>query len=246
MLDQMSGGRLELGFGRGASPLEIDIFGPDPADAQEIYTESLEIILMALKDHHVDYQGKFYTLKDVPVALEPKQTPHPPIWYGIHAVDSAMRAGTNGLNVISLDTAADTGPMVAAYKVAYHEAGHVSGSDPKIGIGRFIVVGETDEEALAVARRAYPVWHNSFNYLFNHRGAAAPRHQRPAEFDAMAALGRAVAGSPETVIEALRNEMTVSDANYLVGQFVFGDMSPVEAEASVGMFIDKVAPLLAA
>ena len=246
MLDQMSGGRLELGFGRGASPLEIDIFGPDPADAQEIYTESLEIILMALKDHHVDYQGKFYTLKDVPVALEPKQTPHPPIWYGIHAVDSAVRAGTNGLNVISLDTAADTGPMVAAYKVAYHEAGHVSGSDPKIGIGRFIVVGETDEEALAVARRAYPVWHNSFNYLFNHRGASAPRHQRPAEFDAMAALGRAVAGSPKTVIEALRNEMTVSDANYLVGQFVFGDMSPVEAEASVGMFIDKVAPLLAA
>ena len=62
----------------------------------------------------------------------------------------------------------------------------------------------------------------------------------------MAALGRAVAGSPETVIEALRNEMTVSDANYLVGQFVFGDMSPAEAEASVGMFIDKVAPILAA
>ncbi|NKB19438.1 MAG: LLM class flavin-dependent oxidoreductase [Alphaproteobacteria bacterium] len=244
MLDQMSGGRLELGFGRGASPLEIDIFGPDPADAQDIYTESLEIILMALKDQHVDYQGKFFTLKDVPVALEPKQTPHPPMWYGIHAVDSAARAGTSGLNVISLDTAVDTSPMVAAYKAAWQEAGHASGPDPKIGIGRFIVVGETDEDALAVARRAYPVWHESFNYLFNYRGAAAPRHQRPSEFDAMAGLGRAVAGSPETVIEVLRNEMTVSDANYLVGQFVFGDMSPAEAETSVGMFIDKVAPIL--
>ena len=62
----------------------------------------------------------------------------------------------------------------------------------------------------------------------------------------MAALGRAVAGSPETVIEVLRNEMGLSDANYLVGQFVFGDMSPTEAEASVGLFIDKVAPVLAA
>ena len=26
MLDQMSGGRLELGFGRGASPIELDLF----------------------------------------------------------------------------------------------------------------------------------------------------------------------------------------------------------------------------
>ena len=246
MLDQMSGGRLELGFGRGASPLEIDIFGPDPADAQTIYTESLEIILMALKDHHVDYQGKFYTLNDVPVALAPKQVPYPPMWYGVHAVESAARAGTNGLNVISLDTASDTGPMVAAYKSAWREAGHVGGLDSKIGIGRFIVVGKTDEEALAIARRAYRVWHNSFNFLFKHRGTAGPIHQRPSEFDAMAALGRAVAGAPETVIDVLRNEMMVSDANYLVGQFVFGDMSPAEAESSVGMFIDSVAPVLGA
>ena len=244
MLDQMSGGRLELGFGRGASPLEIDIFGPNPKDAQNIYQESLEIILMALKDHHVNYQGKFYSLNDVPVALTPKQLPHPPMWYGIHAVESAARAGTDDLNVISLDTAVDTGPMVAAYKDARREAGHQGLSEPKIGIGRFVVVGETDEEALSVARRAYRVWHKSFNYLFNHRGSAGPKHQRPSEFDAMAALGRAVAGSPETVINVLRKEMMVSDANYLVGQFVFGDMSSLEAESSVGMFIDSVLPLL--
>ena len=244
MLDQMSGGRLELGFGRGASPLEIDIFGPNPKDAQNIYQESLEIILMALKDHHVNYQGKFYSLNDVPVALTPKQLPHPPMWYGIHAVESAARAGTDDLNVISLDTAVDTGPMVAAYKDARRAAGHQGPLEPKIGIGRFVVVGETDEIALSVARRAYRVWHKSFNYLFNHRGAAGPKHQRPSEFDAMAALGRAVAGSPETVINVLRKEMMVSDANYLVGQFVFGDMSSSEAESSVGMFIDSVLPVL--
>ena len=243
MLDQLSGGRLELGFGRGASPLEIDIFGPDPADAQAIYSEALEIILMALRDQHVDFQGKFFTLNDVPVALEPKQSPHPPMWYGIHAVESAARAGSNGLNVISLDTASETGPMVAAYKAARQEGG-LEGPDPKIGIGRFIVVGETDEKALAVARRAYPVWHESFNYLFNYRGAAAPRHQRPSKFDEMAALGRAVAGSPETVIGVLKNEINTSDANYLVGQFVFGDMSSEEAETSIGLFIDKVMPEL--
>src|SRR3712207_4984211 len=37
MLDQLSGGRLEIGFGRGAQPLELKIFGEDPAQAQERY-----------------------------------------------------------------------------------------------------------------------------------------------------------------------------------------------------------------
>ena len=33
MLDQMSGGRLDVGFGRGASPIELELFGSDPAEA---------------------------------------------------------------------------------------------------------------------------------------------------------------------------------------------------------------------
>ena len=45
MLDQMSGGRLEIGFGRGASPTELVFFGEKPDDAQEIYAEALELII---------------------------------------------------------------------------------------------------------------------------------------------------------------------------------------------------------
>jgi alkanesulfonate monooxygenase SsuD/methylene tetrahydromethanopterin reductase-like flavin-dependent oxidoreductase (luciferase family) len=242
MLDQISRGRLELGFGRGASPIEISIFGPDPDEAREIYRECLDIVLMALRDGHVDYQGRFFTLTDVPLALEPMQTPHPPIWYGMHTIESAAAAGAGGLDVISLDTAGETGAMAAAYRQAYEKEGHGTPEDPKIGIGRFIVVGETDGEALEIARRAYPVWHQSFNYLFKYRGGPGPKHPRPPDFDTMAASGRAVAGSPERVCEVMRSELAASGANYLVGQFVFGDMAPAEAEHSVAMFIDHVMP----
>ncbi|MBT3552600.1 MAG: LLM class flavin-dependent oxidoreductase [Rhodospirillaceae bacterium] len=243
MLDQMSQGRLELGFGRGASPHEIRIFGSDPDDARELYQESLDIVLAALRNGHLDHKGKFFDMSDVPVALEPMQRPHPPIWYGMHTVASAARAGANGHHVISLDSADQTHDMTAAYNQAYGEAGHKA--RPNIGIGRFIVVGETDAEALAVARRAYPVWHQSFSYLFTYRGGPGPLHPRPADFDAMAASGRAVAGSPETVAKTMRAELAISGANYLVGQLVFGDMSPGEAENSAALFIEKVMPELA-
>src|ERR1700722_13769670 len=44
MLDQMSRGRLEVGFGRGASPYEIGYFGVDAQKSAKIYTEAFQII----------------------------------------------------------------------------------------------------------------------------------------------------------------------------------------------------------
>src|ERR1700733_14895096 len=37
MLDQLSGGRLDIGFGRGASPIELRFFGEDPEEAQSTH-----------------------------------------------------------------------------------------------------------------------------------------------------------------------------------------------------------------
>src|SRR4030088_3283070 len=42
MLDQMSGGRLEIGFGRGSSPSELIYYGQNPEHSQRIYAEALE------------------------------------------------------------------------------------------------------------------------------------------------------------------------------------------------------------
>ena len=48
MVDQLSEGRLEIGFGRGASPIEAAYFGNDHAEAEATYRENLDRILAAL------------------------------------------------------------------------------------------------------------------------------------------------------------------------------------------------------
>ena len=58
MLDQMSGGRLELGVGRGVSPYEVAYFGVDPAKAQAMYVEALSVILRALARQVADFRGR--------------------------------------------------------------------------------------------------------------------------------------------------------------------------------------------
>lgn len=245
MLDQMSKGRLDLGFGRGASPIELGYFGRDFAEAEPVYRAYLELILRGLAEGRLDGQADAYEFNDVPLLVEPYQKPHPPLYYGVHSTASAERAARTGSNIVSLDTAAETRVFADRFREVWAEVHGDGKAEPLVGLGVFIVVAESDSAALAAARRAYPVWHRSFNYLFRRHGKT-PAHQRPPDYDGIAAQGRAIAGAPETVAAVLREQLTASGANYLVGQMAFGDLTAEETTRSVGLFADKVMPALRA
>ncbi|HVO95220.1 MAG TPA: LLM class flavin-dependent oxidoreductase [Terriglobales bacterium] len=246
MLDQMSGGRLDIGFGRGASQIEAAIYGNDPAKAEAMYVEGLELIMRGLTQKFLDFHGECYSFDNVPMELEPLQKPHPPIWYGVHSPVSAERAARQGLNIVSLDPADKTREFTECFREIWRQAQAHNPIAPLIGLGRFIFVAETDDEALRIGRRAYPVWHQSFNYLVTHRGGKAPVHQRPAELDALIKVGQGIAGSVATVTEFLKNQMAQAGCNYLVGQFAFGDLWPEETMRSLDLFTKQVMPQLKA
>ena len=242
MLDQMSGGRLELSFGRGASPIELEYFGADPKQAQDIYNEAVEVILTGLSHKTLTFHGKHFNFDSVPMALGPLQTPHPPIWYGAHAPDSAARAARKALNIINLDPTAHIRETVASYRKAWQDA-KGSAPLPKIGLGRFIVVADTDEQAMRLASRAYRPWFDSFIHLSRLRGRAQT-HPRPEEFEPLMERGQGIAGSPATVRKLLAAQIAETGCNYVVGQFAFGDMTRDEALHSIELFARDVMPAL--
>src|SRR5262249_3057617 len=123
MLDQLSGGRLELGFGRGSVAIEIEYYGADPAAAQEIYAEAVELVLKGLTHKLLDFEGKRFSFRGVPMELEPLQKPHPPIWYGVHMPESAERAARRNLHVVSLDPPAHTRLAIQRYPAGWPQ-GH--------------------------------------------------------------------------------------------------------------------------
>ncbi len=245
MLDQMSGGRLEIGFGRGSSPAEIALYGQNPADAQRIYAEALDLILQGLSEKTLNFHGEFFSFDHVPMELEPLQKPHPPVWYGVHSVESAERAARRGLNVVSLDTVDETRSFADRYRKVWRETRGDTHGMPKIGLSRFIVVADSDKEALSIARRAYPIWRRSFYHLYQLRGGA-PAHDRPQNFDEIIEAGQGIGGTPATVGAFLQSQLTESEATYLVGQFAFGDLSLVESLRSVELFTRHVMPTLMA
>jgi alkanesulfonate monooxygenase SsuD/methylene tetrahydromethanopterin reductase-like flavin-dependent oxidoreductase (luciferase family) len=242
MVDQLSGGRLEIGFGRGSSPTENALYGQDPALAHEMYTEGRELILRGLTHKTLSFEGKHYQFKDVPMELEPLQKPHPPMWYGVHSVEAAERGAEQNLNMVSLDSAKDTRSFYDAYRALWGRL-HGAKPTPKLGLSRFIVIADSDHEALTVARRAYPVWHRNFYYLARLSGRL-PAHPRAPEFGTMMDIGQAVAGKHNTVRQFLQAQLDESAANYLVGQFAFGDLTLAESLRTVALFKHDVMPKL--
>jgi alkanesulfonate monooxygenase SsuD/methylene tetrahydromethanopterin reductase-like flavin-dependent oxidoreductase (luciferase family) len=242
MLDQLSRGRLDIGFGRGASPLELAYFGEKPEESQSVYDEALAVVRAGLTSRSLTFEGRRFRFNDVPMELEPVQKPHPPIWYGLHAPESAERAARQGLQVICLDPPQESRIAIERFRHVWREAR--GAAEPMIGLGRFIVVAETDAAALALARRAYPVWHKSFNHLFVLRGQPLQRHARPPDFDALFRVGQGVAGSPATVTSFLREQHRITGANYCVGQFAFGDLTLAETMTSLDLFVRHVMPAL--
>ena len=116
MLDNLSGGRLEYGVGRGASPHEIEALGIEPATAQARYVESYEIIKRYLNSDVLDYQGTFWQFNDMPVELKPLQTP-PPTWYALASPESTVWPAQEKMNIVC------GGPIqrVRAITDRYHE-----------------------------------------------------------------------------------------------------------------------------
>jgi alkanesulfonate monooxygenase SsuD/methylene tetrahydromethanopterin reductase-like flavin-dependent oxidoreductase (luciferase family) len=171
--------------------------------------------------------------------MEPFQKPHPPLWYGAHSPDSAERAARKGLNMVTNDMPANARAIVARYRQIWSE---VQGAValPKMGVVRFIVVADSDAAAMTIARRAYLRWRASFSYLSELNGTLPDSPLRAESFDALISQGQAIAGSPETVRKFLAAQIEDSKANYIVGQFCFGDLTLDEMLRSVELFTAEV------
>jgi alkanesulfonate monooxygenase SsuD/methylene tetrahydromethanopterin reductase-like flavin-dependent oxidoreductase (luciferase family) len=240
MLDQLAKGRLDVGVGRGRSPIELEYYGCDPSEAEPIFDEALEILRSGLTEGRVTFSGRHFTFVDVPVETRPFQLPHPPFWYGIGSLESVDRCVARGFNAVMMAKPA----LAAQIAQRYLECARENDRDGLlVGVCRFVVVAGTDEEALAIARRAYPVWHQSFMHLFDLHGKR-PVQSWPSDFDAMMHAGLAFAGSPGSVARAVGQQLADVGANYCVGQFVFGDMSLDESTRSIELFGNEVMPAI--
>ena len=79
-LDQLAGGRVDIGLGRGYQHYEFERLGLELDSARSRWEESVDVILKAFRGEPFSYEGKLFTIPETSVFPQPLQKPHPPIW----------------------------------------------------------------------------------------------------------------------------------------------------------------------
>jgi probable F420-dependent oxidoreductase len=81
-LDQLSGGRLEVGLGTGGGRRMFSAFGVDPASFVARFNEGVGLMRALWTEARVDHDGRFWQLTGAAMEPKPIQRPGPPIWFG--------------------------------------------------------------------------------------------------------------------------------------------------------------------
>jgi alkanesulfonate monooxygenase SsuD/methylene tetrahydromethanopterin reductase-like flavin-dependent oxidoreductase (luciferase family) len=158
-LDVISGGRLDLGIGKGYRHSEFKGFQIAPEEAEARFDEALEVMIRAFTERHrFSHRGRFWRFEDIVVEPPPSQKPHPPLWVAAGSAASIRRAAARGFNLI-LDQYA--GPELIAERIALYKAeraSHGLSFDPmQVAVARqlYVAKDEADRETALRRQAAY-------------------------------------------------------------------------------------------
>jgi probable F420-dependent oxidoreductase len=91
-LDQLSGGRLDVGVGTGGPHRAFAAFGMSKDRYVARFTEGIALMKALWTQPAVTFDGEFWQLKDAAMEPKPRQKPHPPLWFGGSSEITARRA----------------------------------------------------------------------------------------------------------------------------------------------------------
>ncbi|MCG5211697.1 LLM class flavin-dependent oxidoreductase [Streptosporangium sp. KLBMP 9127] len=170
-VDLLSGGRLDLGIGRGYQSAEFEGFGIDLAEARDRFNEALEMILGLWTSDVYRHEGKFYrTGAEVSLVPRPLQDPHPPIHVAAVSPETVTLYGERGLPILA-DPAATFRKVVkaaATWRETAAAAGHTP-DDAELVVARSVYVAPTAEQAREDQARFEAMFDRA--RIFNERSA---------------------------------------------------------------------------
>jgi alkanesulfonate monooxygenase SsuD/methylene tetrahydromethanopterin reductase-like flavin-dependent oxidoreductase (luciferase family) len=181
MLDHLSGGRLEIGVGRGASPFEIGLFGVGSQEARDVFEEALVVLVKGFAGDTLSHRGSFFRYYDVPLTMRPLQRPRPPLWYGALSERNLAFASKHSLNINLNGPPARLRQMAHRYREIWQaepegDLGKERPAEPKIGSLYQLLVAETEQEAHVLAESAYAYWYAHMIHLWTVNGASLGNH----------------------------------------------------------------------
>lgn len=248
MVDLLSGGRVEVGVGRGFVAHDYEVMGVTYEDAQDRLKESLSVIRQAWSGEPFTHHGRYYDFDNVEVWPRPEQQPHPPIWLAASNTPASFEyAAQQGFNVMTIGY---TKPIeaTAALTRIYRDAWAASGHNRPYALATHyhVVIAEDRAEARRVAEAALAE-HVRLNQLSRSLGKLTQGGptQAPLTIEQLIDEGRLIAGDPDDCVRLLRNVGALVGTTETHCLFQFGNINFEQSQRSLELFAREVMPRLA-
>ena len=120
MLDHLSGGRLEVGFGLGHRIEELTALGQDPHRRVPLFQRRLAVLRALWSGGEISIEQDDIIARSVAVHPLTLQEPHPPLWFAGTDPSAAQWMGANGLGLaVGFKPVAALVPAVDAFRAGW-------------------------------------------------------------------------------------------------------------------------------
>jgi alkanesulfonate monooxygenase SsuD/methylene tetrahydromethanopterin reductase-like flavin-dependent oxidoreductase (luciferase family) len=258
VLDNLSGGRLILGLGRGAGRVEFDGFRQDMGDSRPRFIESAEMLLEGLEQGYCEYDGEFVQqprveIRPAPVATFKGRTYAAAV--SPESVDIMARLGI-GLLVIPQKPWDAVETEIEAYRRAYKD---INKEDPPAPVMAGWVMCDPDLQRSRTLAEQYigGYWQTVLDHYrfhedhmkgqkgYEYYGQFAESIQKQGVDAAVEFfLNLQVWGDPDQCYETIVSNAQRIGAEAFVGVFSYAGMPWDEAERNMQCFASEVMPRL--
>jgi alkanesulfonate monooxygenase SsuD/methylene tetrahydromethanopterin reductase-like flavin-dependent oxidoreductase (luciferase family) len=264
LVDQIVGGRMELGLVPGINAEYFKPFGLDYNLRKSPTIEFVDYLRAAYGEKQpFSFHGEVHNTDSATLAVQPMQQPHPPLWMMSRDPQTLEFCAANGINpgYFLIYSRADAAPRYRKFLDDWKKAGWPH--KPKIAYCTVVHVDETDEKALEVglerARRAYEgllvpakpgetfdqrARQHMEKFVARGEPGASEIMRNLFDADYLMKNDLVFIGSPETVTRKLRAAAESGMFNVFMGEFNFADLPEEDLMRSIRLFGEQVIPAL--
>jgi alkanesulfonate monooxygenase SsuD/methylene tetrahydromethanopterin reductase-like flavin-dependent oxidoreductase (luciferase family) len=158
LLDHATGGRVDVGIGRGYQFPQYGVFGVPIDETRAIFDEALDVVLRAWTGEEFQYEGRWFRLPNVRIWPAPVRPPGDVLLHAVNSPDSMARAIARGLPALMARPLSPFSEQVEEFR-RYRTALVDAGVDPDHVLARTTVLkyaflAPTRAEARALPRAA--------------------------------------------------------------------------------------------
>ena len=246
-LDLLSGGRLDVGLGRGYQHYEFERFGLELESGRARWEESIDVILKALGGQPFSYEGKFFKIPETSVFPQPVQKPLPPIWITAQSPESVEGAVRRGFHVLTGGFGIPIERMAEFRRLFDRVVAEVRRPRPlEVGVQRAVYVTDSQADARAAAEEAR--WNmrvtlslrNHYERVERGRAIPVPATKEPDLDDLLDRF--LVIGTPDTCIRQIKRIRELVGITHFNCSFWFGDLAHARVLRSMELFAREVMP----